>query len=205
MVEINENELASMISTNDEDVKNVIYENYSYLIDVLIKKYASVIAKFQIDEAEIRCEASYGFSDGINSFNENKDASLKTFLSLCVERRITNYINKCSTRKAKVINDTISLNATNEESGTSLIDSIKDDDKYDPLKTIELNETYNEIIDLAKDTLSEAEYTVFVYMINNVGYQDIAKLLDKSPKQIDNTIQRIKLKMRKVLDNIEIN
>ena len=42
-------------------------------------------------------------------------------------------------------------------------------------------------------------------MLNEVSYQEIAKILEKTPKQIDNTIQRIKLKMRKILDDTKIN
>lgn len=205
MVEINENELASMICENDENIKNIIYENYGYLIDILIKKHAGIIAKLQLDKDELRCEASYGFSDGINSYSDNKEASLKTFLSLCIERRITNYIAKCSTKKAQALNDAISLNVINDDSGTAWIDSISDDAKYEPLSNLETKETYDEIINMAKENLSEFEYIVFVYMINDIGYQEIAKILDKSPKQIDNTMQRIKLKMKKNLCNIEIN
>ena len=60
-LEIDENELLSLLAEEDENVKNIIYENYGYLIDVIVKKYLNVIKMFQIDEQEIRCEASYGF------------------------------------------------------------------------------------------------------------------------------------------------
>ena len=37
-------------------------------------------------------------------------------------------------------------------------------------------------------------------MLNNLDYTEIALLLDKKPKQIDNTIQRIKQKAKKILN-----
>ena len=79
--DISDNEIISMLGEADENVNNVIYAKYSYLIDVIINKYQRVIRMFQIDQDELLCEASYGFSDGIHSFVIGKNASLKTFLS----------------------------------------------------------------------------------------------------------------------------
>lgn len=195
--EIDDNELTSLICENDENVKDIIFAKYSYIIDILIKKYTRLIKALQIDEQEIRCEASYGFSDGINSYSDNKNASLKTFLTICIERRITKYLNKFTTQKAQILNETLSLNYTNEENATPLIDLISDESKFDPLNNLTSVETFEEIINTAKNNLSKSEYEVFCYMINEVPYQEIAKILSKTPKQIDNTIQRIKGKLRK--------
>ena len=201
--EIDDNELTSLICENDENVKDIIFKKYSYIIDILIKKYTRIIKALQIDEQEIRCEASYGFSDGINSYSENKNASLKTFLTLCIERRITKYLNKFTTQKAQALNETLSLNYTSDENTTPLIDLISDESKFDPLNNLTSLETFEEIIATAKEKLSNTEYEVFCFMINEVSYQEIAKILNKTPKQIDNTIQRIKTKLRKAI-NIQI-
>ena len=53
---------------------------------------------------------------------------------------------------------------------------------------------------LAKNNLSEFEYTVFNYMVNNFSYNEIAKIMGKSPKQIDNAIKRIKIKMKDLIE-----
>lgn len=196
---IDENELASLLCENDENVKNVIFEKYSYIIDILIKKYSHLISALQIDEDEIRCEASYGFSDGINSYKDNKNTLLRTFLTICIERRIRKYLNKFTTQKYKLLNETLSLNNIATESGVELINLISADNKFDPLDNLTSLETMKEIIMLAKDNLSSFEYQVFSLMINGSSYIEIAKSLNKTPKQIDNTIQRIKTKMRKLL------
>ena len=41
-------------------------------------------------------------------------------------------------------------------------------------------------------------------MINNFSYIEIASLLNKSPKQIDNAMQRIKSKMKTLIEKEEI-
>jgi len=202
-LDISDSELMSLLPEDEEHIKNIIYEEYGYLIDVLIRKYSNFIKTFQIDEQELRCEASYGFSDGINSYLDNKNTTLKTFLSLCIERRLIKYLNKFTTQKSHMIKDALSLDSAHGESNTPLIETISDDNRFDPLTNLTSFETFNEIVTLAKENLSNFEYLVFTYMLNETSYQEIARVLEKTPKQIDNTIQRIKLKMRKILDDIK--
>ena len=198
-IDISDSELISLLPEDEEIIKNIIYEKYGYIIGLMVKKYRNLIKIFQVDEQEIYCEASYGFSDGINSYRDNKNTSLKTFLSLCVERRITNMLSKHTTKKFHFINETLSLDYEILSDKTPLIEAISDEAKNDPLNSLTSLETYAEIIDIAKEVLSETEFIVFAYLINEVSYQEIAKKLHKSPKQIDNTIQRIKSKMRQEL------
>lgn len=204
-LDISDSELMSMLPEDEENIKNIIYEEYGYLIEVFIRKYASFIKMFDVDEQELRCEASYGFSDGINSYLDDKNTSLKTFLSLCIERRVIKYLTKFTTQKSHVFKDTLSLDYAHGDSHTPLIETISDDSKFDPLTNLTIFETFDEIVTLAKENLSEFEYLVFTYMLNEISYQEIAKVLEKTPKQIDNTIQRIKYKMRKILEDIKIN
>ncbi len=202
-LELNESELISLLPEDEEHIKNLIYNEYNYLIDVIIHKYHPFIKAFEVDEEELRCEASLGFSDGIASFIEDKNASLKTFLSLCIERKVTNHLEKYTTQKSYVLKDALSLDYSSGEGYSPLLDSLSDENKFNPLNNLTSAETVNEIISLSKENLSDFEYTVFLYMLNQANYQQIAIALEKTPKQIDNTIQRIKLKIRKILEDIQ--
>ena len=51
-----------------------------------------------------------------------------------------------------------------------------------------------------KEELSDSEYEVYSLMISGLKYNEIAMVLDKNPKQVDNTIQRLKNKIKKILD-----
>ena len=50
-----------------------------------------------------------------------------------------------------------------------------------------------------KNGLSVFECQVFELLKNNFSYIEIANILEKSPKQIDNTIQRLKGKVKKII------
>ena len=52
------------------------------------------------------------------------------------------------------------------------------------------------VLNTIKEKLSNQEYEVFSYMLDGLDYLEISKKLNKSPKQVDNTIQRIKTKIK---------
>lgn len=202
--DIDEQEIISLMNEDDENIRNIIYEKYSFLVDVILNKYQNAIKYSKINIQDVRCEALYGFSDGINSFSNEKDTSLKTFLYLCIERRVLNCIRNNMSNKIKILKDSLSLEYSSDNDKLSLSELIGDDNKFNPLNNIVDKETYKEIYLIAKNNLSNFEFTVFNYMINNFSYIEIASLLNKSPKQIDNAMQRIKGKMKTLIEKEDI-
>ena len=198
--EIDEMDLITLLDENDENVRNIIYDKYAYLVDILIKKYQRAIRYYKINYDEIKCEALYAFSDGIHSFTSDKYASLKTFLYVCIERRLLNYIRHAMSGKQQVINESLSIDFLISDDNITPKGLLSDDNKTNPLHNLMEKENSNKIYLLAKKNLSEFEYTVFNYMVNSFSYNEIARMMDKSPKQIDNAIKRIKLKMKELIE-----
>ena len=50
-----------------------------------------------------------------------------------------------------------------------------------------------------KDVLTEFEYQVFELLISGFKYKEIASILDKDGKSIDNAIQRLKVKIKEII------
>ncbi|MBE6156152.1 MAG: sigma-70 family RNA polymerase sigma factor [Firmicutes bacterium] len=199
----NDNELIMLYHEENEDAKNILFYKYKFIIDILIKKYSKYLSSLNIDYQEIYSECTVGFSDGLRSFQEDKSASLATFITLCIERRLGNIIRKYNREKHKGLQETYSLDYVYEESDSRLMDFISDDYEHDPLKNITEQEGYNELIESIQDKLTVKEYEVFVLMVRGLSYLEIAKILDNTPKQIDNTIQRLKNKIRNLLNEKE--
>lgn len=196
----NDNELIMLYHEENEDAKNILFYKYKFIIDILIKKYSKYLTSLNIDYQEIYSECAVGFSDGLRSFQEDKSASLATFITLCIERRLGNIIRKYNREKHKGLQDTYSLDYIYEINDTRLMDFISDDYEHDPLKNITEEEGYNELVNSIKDKLTDKEYEVFVLMVRGLSYIEIAKILNNTPKQIDNTIQRIKNKIRNLVN-----
>ena len=196
---IDDHETISLVRENNPDAKDKLFDKYKYIIDILIKKYKRSAYLLQIDNNDLYQEAMLGFADAINTYKDDKDAGLARFITVCVERKLQNAIKKGNTLKNKMMIDSLSLEKPLDNISSTLMDIISDQNKNNPLVNLTNQESYDELMKLIEENLSNQEYEVFSLMISGLNYQEIAPLLNKKPKQIDNSIQRIRSKIKKLL------
>ncbi len=201
--EYSDSELFSLLCEADEDVKDVLFIKYKYIIDIVIKKYAYSAMKYGFEYKDLYQEALVGFSDALKSFQEDKNSSIATFITLCVDRRLQNAIRKASRIKNRVLLESLSLDHVYEEYNIPLKEVISDNNENDPLTHITKDEEFDELLEFIEKALSASEYEVYKLLITGLSYHEIADILGKTSKQIDNTIQRIKNKIKSILANRE--
>ena len=194
-MEYPDSELEFYLHDNNEDAVDIVYEKYKYIIEVLLNKYKRVFYALNIDTEEVRQEANLAFSSAIYSYNQDKDTSMSTFITLCVERKIRQVIKSYETIKSRVHSETLSLNSSNNDIS---LENFIGDETYEPLKTIENIDTLKYINHEVQHLLSSSELEVYNLMIKGLNYIEIASILNKTPKQIDNSIQRIRIKLKKL-------
>lgn len=199
-----DSELYSLICESDEDAKDMLFKKYKYIIDIVIKNYALSALKYGFEYKDLYQEALVGFSDALNSFDESKNSSLKTFITLCVDRRLQNTIRKAGRIKNQVLMDSLSLDHVYKNFDIPLREIISDNRKNDPLTNIAKDEDFDNLVHIIEQRLSPSEYEVYKLLIKGMTYQEIAKYLNKSVKQIDNAIQRMKNKIKEILENREV-
>lgn len=201
--EYSDSELFSLICEENEDAKDVLFLKYKYIIDIVIKKYAFAAMKYGFEYKDLYQEALVGYSDAINSYKEDKNASLSTFITLCVDRRLQNTIKKAGRIKNKILFESLSLDHVYTQYEIPLRDIISDNSINDPLVNITKDEAFDELLDTIEKSLSTSEYEVYKLLVTGLSYVDIANMLGKNPKQIDNAIQRIKNKIKDILKTRE--
>ena len=198
--EYSDDQLIQMIREESAEAKDIIFDKYKYIIDIELKKYHNMANILGYDYNDLYQDALYGFADGINSYREDKDASLATFLTLCVDRKLQQSIKRAGRIKNKLMHDSLSLEHIYDQFSFPLKDLLSDNSKNDPLENIIKDEKLKELVEAIKNDLSDKEYEVYSLMLSGLKYNEIAILLNRSPKQIDNTIQRLKNKIKKILD-----
>jgi len=184
--------------SESEEASDILFEKYKYIVDIVVKKYMKAAYLFNVDLIELRQEAYFAFSDALYRYKDNRDASLATFITLVVERRVRRVIDSANTMKSKLNTNALSLEHVYPEFENPLM-YIIGDDSLEPLKNIEDKETTIELVDGLKKNLSGTELEVCELLLKQYDYKEIADILNKSPKQIDNCIQRIRNKLKKML------
>ena len=81
-MEFNDEELTTMVKENNEDAKDVLFEKYHYIIDIIISKYKKSIYALGLDISEIKQEAFVSFTDALIKYTEEKD---EIYYELCEE------------------------------------------------------------------------------------------------------------------------
>lgn len=197
----NDNELIYLIYDFNEDANRILHEKYYKIIKIKVGKYRVLAKKIGLDTNDLMQEGLLGLEEAINSYRDNKDMKFSSFANMCIERQILSVVNYHSRKKHTFLNDSCSIDAEDEKGRTLLDYSLKDD--IDPLVMMEKEEEKNSIYDLMTKDLSKLEKEVFELKLNGLDYKEIARLLNKSYKSIDSALQRIRSKLKKILNQIE--
>ena len=199
--EYGDEQLINLLHESSEEAKDILFDKYKYIIDIEIRKYMSMASMLGYDYNDLYQDALVGFSDALVSYRDDRHAALPSFITLCVDRKLQVSIKKAGRMKNKLLNEALSLEHVYESYASPLMDLLSDNSENDPLENILKEEKLQELVNSIKVCLSDAEYEVYSLMINGLKYDEIATLLNKNLKQVDNTIQRVRNKIKKILVN----
>ena len=199
--DVDDGQLINMLHEASEDAKDLLFEKYKYIIDIEMKKYSRMARTLGYDLNDLYQDALVGFSDALVSYRDDRHAALPSFITLCVDRKLQVSIKKAGRLKNKLLNESLSLEHVYESYASPLMDLLSDNSENDPLENILKEEKLKELVTSITGSLSDAEYEVYSLMINGLKYDEIATLLNKNLKQVDNTIQRVRNKIKKILVN----
>ena len=65
-------EIFMMVCENNEDAKEMLFDKYKYVLNIVIKKYSYIAKELGIDSKELYSEALYGFNDALNDYKEDR-------------------------------------------------------------------------------------------------------------------------------------
>jgi RNA polymerase sporulation-specific sigma factor len=192
--DFNDFELLDYIYGQNEDANEILLYKYRPLIVSIAKKYQPKDGTFDLND--LVQEGMLALNSAITNYNDSKNANFGTFAKLCIERRIANYIRSFRRDKNKVLSEAISYDLEEDNS----MDKFLADRSLEPLTVVTNLEDDKLLVEQINKDLTKLEQEVFHLKLKGYDYKEIAKRLNKSPKAVDNTIQRIKVKIKNILD-----
>jgi RNA polymerase sporulation-specific sigma factor len=194
--DFNDNELIAYIKENNEEANNIIFEKYRPLIVGAATRMFSYCKNSGLELNDLIQEGMLGLNQALNSFDTERDITFYTYAKTCVERKIVSLVVSSRRLKHKILNESISIEIYNDNDEVVNLDKLLSDSSTNPETIIFDNEQNNELIEKIKNNLTPLEQQVFELKINNFNYNEIAEILDKDSKSIDNALQRIKNKIK---------
>jgi len=194
--DLSDEKLWELSSEGDRDAQDELLSRYK---DLVIKK-ARLYFMLGAEHDDIVQEGMIGLFKAIRGYDPERGASFRTFAELCVDSQILNAIKSAGRLKNMPLNSAFSLDAPAEgepgadgAAGQTLGELLPAGSESDP----ESAALYGELEALISGAsgLSAMESSVLSGLLDGRDYREIAADLGKTPKQIDNAIQRIKRKL----------
>lgn len=188
----------------DEEMVKMAQEGSVTAEEFLIKKYKDLVKQKSTtyfimggDKEDVIQEGMIGIFKAIRGFDENKEASFKTFAEVCINRQIISAIRNANLQKHQILNESISLSSDNDPEGEqkTLEERLPSNKGDDPETLMLMKEVGVYLKEESHTIFSKFEQLVWDRMLQGKTYQEIALELEKSPKAIDNAMQRIKKKI----------
>ncbi len=196
--DINDYELLSMVADN-EDATEALFNKYKPLIIGLSKKLYNKSQNLGLDLNDLIQEGMIGFSTAINTYDDNKDVLFFTYAKTCIERRLITMLKSANRYKHQILNESYYVEDLANDNKS--IENLLEDNNSNPENQIIDNENTKELVKNIQKNLTALEGAVFELKISGFTYKEIAEILDKDSKSIDNAISRIKAKVQKYLNN----
>jgi len=195
--DMDDEEVVALAQKGDGDALVFLLNKYKNFVRSKARSYFLIGA----DHEDIVQEGMIGLYKSIRDFQPTRLASFRSFAELCVKRQIITAIKAATRQKHVPLNSYVSLNKPlyDEESDRTLLDVIEGrvtnpEDLYiskEDLKNIQAQ---------MDQLLSDLEKQVLEAFMDGKSYQEIAEMLGRHVKSIDNALQRVKRKLFKFLE-----
>ena len=172
-------ELVLLAQSGDEEAQEFLLDKYKFLVRAKSRAYFLIGAD-----------------------NEEKNASFHSFAELCVNRQMITAIKAATRQKHQPLNSYVSLNKPvyEEESEQTYMDLLQSGALLNPEVLLIGQENKSFLEHQMMKKLSSFETRVLVLYLQGRSYFEIARVLDKPEKSIDNALQRVKKKLEHFLE-----
>ena len=197
----NDYELIYLARQQNEEANILLYNKYLPLINKKSVKAYSLLKNKGIEYSDIKQECLIAFEQAIYDYDEEDKTMFYTFVNLCLDRHLKHFAYRINNNKFKTLNEALSLEVYNEEGEElNILDSIVEKSS-NPEYNLVLEEDKDELEKTIKDKLTPREELIFDLKMQGFTNKEIEEITGKDTKTIYNTLQRIKAKIVKILED----
>ena len=191
--EISDEILWLAASKGDGQAEEKLIEKYNRLVKICSRPFFLAGGESE----DLIQEGMMGLLSAIRQYDPGRDTAFKTFAESCIRNRLRSAVKSASRFKHTPLNESVSLESHAFDEGQTFASGIV----RDPEELIIAREQYDEISDMLSGSLSQFEKNVLELYLVGLSYSEIGERLTKTPKSIDNAVQRIRKKLAQFLNS----
>lgn len=181
-----DDEIVSFSKQNNDEALLFLINKYKPLVKIRARMYFLA----GCDSDDVMQEGMIGLYNAILKYDDKSSASFKTFAEICINNQIKTAVRNANRLKHSMLNNSLSISLFDIEFEKNSKDSSKS-----PLDILLDKESLSNLIENINTTLSPLEQNVLQLFLLGKSNFEIAKILSKSEKSVNNSLFRLRKKI----------
>ena len=190
--------LCTLAASGDRIAEEALVMRYNRLVRVCARPYFLAGG----DSEDLIQEGMVGLLNAIREYDPGKGSSFRTYAETCIRNRILSAIRAAARDKHTPLNHYVSYETPLLDGNTDSYPlSASRQPQQNPEDMLISREERRERLGTLKGQLSGFEAQILDLYLRGLSYVEIASEVDRSPKAVDNAVQRIRRKVAQHLSS----
>jgi len=192
--------LCAMARSGDRSGEETLVSRYNRLVRQMARPFYLVGG----DNDDLIQEGMIGLIYALREYDPQREASFRTYAEICIRNRLLTAVRAAARDKHTPLNQSVPLEIPFFDShstafGAPILS------QQNPEDVIIHRESFWDTMDSVRKQLSVFEAKILGYYLDGLTTREMAEAVHKSPKSVDNAVQRIRRKTAQRLTSGELS
>ena len=179
--------LSDLARRGDRDAEEILVKRYNRLVRQLARPFYLAGG----DSDDLIQEGMIGLICAVREYDGQRAASFRTFAEICIRNRLYSAVRAAARDKHTPLNQSVPLEMPFFDGQSSCFGAMAGENPEDLI--IGREREQDALSDVRKQ-LSDFEAKILGYYLDGLTIREMAKAVLRSPKSVDNAVQRIRRK-----------
>lgn len=192
--------LCALAASGSREAEEVLVTRYNRMVRTCARPFFLIGG----DSEDLTQEGMVGLIKAVREYDAEKAASFRTFAEVCIRNRLYSVLRAAARDKHSPLNQSVPLDPPFFDSN-SYTSGTNDLAQGNPETFLIDREHTAALLAGVRKQLSEFEAKILGYYLDGLSCREIAGLVGKPPKSVDNAVQRIRRKVARQLISGELS
>ena len=185
LCDLEDEPLCALAASGDREAEEALVVRYNRLVRMCARPCFLAGG----DSEDLIQEGMLGLLSAIREYDPGKSAAFRTYAEICIRNRLFSAVKAAARNKHTPLNQSVSIESPLYGGAGQSGSQAKD-----PEEILLDRESLRERMEALMGRLSRFEAGVLRLYLSGLSYSEIAAQVGKSPKSVDNAVQRIRRK-----------